>query len=61
MRVGRFVGEQGVVRALSRDIGQPTSFTHPQLLAKDEGDLCDSVGVCVCLDMHVVYHVCIVF
>lgn len=24
-------------RCLSRDIGQPTHFTHPELLVKDEG------------------------
>lgn len=27
----------GVVRSLSRDIGQPSHYTHPELLEKDEG------------------------
>ena len=26
-------------RCLSRDIGQPTHYSHPELLAKDEGKI----------------------
>lgn len=35
------------VRCLSRDIGQATHYTHPDLLSKDEGVLADRSGAAI--------------
>lgn len=38
-----FLRESGLlVRSLSRDIGQPTHYTHPELISKDEGEISGS-------------------